>query len=48
MCPGGFIEAAAAQGFELVPLLWTFAYPSGLIERAAYETLKQELLDRLR
>lgn len=47
MCPGGFIEAAAAEKFELVPLVWTFAYPSGLIDRPAYEALKQEFLDRL-
>src|SRR5438445_750865 len=47
MCPGGFIEAAAEQGFELVPLLWAFAYPSGLIERAAYDALKAEFLRRL-
>jgi microcystin degradation protein MlrC len=48
LCPGGHIEAAKRHGFELVPLLWAFAYPSGLIERAAYDTLKQEFLDRLR
>ena len=48
MCPGGFITAAAEQGFELVPLLWTFAYPSGLVDRAGYDSLKQELLDLLR
>ena len=48
MCPGGFLEAAATAGFDLVPLLWTFAYPSGLIERAAYDELLQELLERLR
>ena len=47
MCPGGFIEAGREHGFEVVPLLWTFAYPSGLIERAAYDTLKQEFLERL-
>ncbi|MCE9607731.1 MAG: M81 family metallopeptidase, partial [Planctomycetia bacterium] len=48
MCPGGFIAAAAERKFELVPLLWTFAYPSGLIERSAYETLKAEFFERLR
>lgn len=48
MCPGGFIQAAQEQDFELVPLLWTFAYPSGLIERSAYDALRGELLDRLR
>ena len=48
MCPGGFIAAAREQKFELVPLLWTFAYPSGLIERSAYEALKSEFFERLR
>ncbi len=48
ICTGGFIEAAAIHGFEIVPLLWGFAYPSGLIDRADYESLKEELLDRLR
>lgn len=46
-CTGGFITGAERHGFDLVPLLWTFAYPGGLIERAAYEALKGELLDRL-
>lgn len=48
MCTGGFIDGAATHGFELVPLLWTFAYPGGLIERKTYDTLKAEFLDRLR
>jgi microcystin degradation protein MlrC len=48
MCPGGFIEAGEVHGFEVVPLLWTFAYPSGLIDRAAYDALKAEFLERLK
>ncbi len=48
ICTGGFIDGAAEHGFEVVPLLWTFAYPSGLIRREDYEQLKRELLDRLR
>jgi len=48
MCPGGFIEAGRVHGFDVVPLLWTFAYPSGLIDRAAYDTLKAEFLTRLK
>lgn len=48
MCTGGFIDGAAKHGFELAPLLWTFAYPSGLIRRADYDALKVEFLDRLR
>jgi microcystin degradation protein MlrC len=47
-CTGGFIAGAGRHEFELVPLLWTFAYPGGLIPRADYDALKSELLDRLR
>ncbi len=47
ICTGGFLDGAKKHGFEPVPLLWTFAYPSGLIERAAYETLKTEFIVRL-
>jgi microcystin degradation protein MlrC len=48
VCIGGFLQGADELGFEAVPLLWTFAFPGPLIERAAYETLKGEFLDRLR
>jgi microcystin degradation protein MlrC len=48
ICSGGFIEGVDKHGFEVVPLLWAFAYPSGLIVREDYEALKQELLDRWR
>src|SRR5262249_47913432 len=48
ICTGGFIKGAAEHGFELVPLLWTFAYPAGLIRREDYESLKNELIQRLR
>lgn len=47
ICTGGFIDGAQAHGFEVVPLLWGFAYPSGLIVRDDYEALKREFLDRL-
>lgn len=47
-CTGGFIDGANKHGFELVPLLWTFAYPGGLIPRNDYGSLKNELLERLR
>ncbi|MBI5758372.1 MAG: M81 family metallopeptidase [Planctomycetales bacterium] len=47
ICTGGFIDGAARHGFELVPLLWCFAYPSGLIPRADYDSLKGEFLERL-
>ena len=44
----GSSQAAERSEFEPVPLLWGFAYPSGLVERSAYEQLKQEFLERLR
>ena len=47
-CCGGFIDGAAKHGFELIPLLWAFAFPSGVIERASYDELKNEFLDGLR
>src|SRR5436190_2626375 len=46
-CTGGFIAGAEHHGFELVPLLWTFAYPGGLIPRADYAALRGEFLDLL-
>jgi microcystin degradation protein MlrC len=46
-CTGGFIDGAARHGFELVSLLWTFAYPGGLIPQADYATLKTEFLELL-
>lgn len=48
ICTGGFIDGAEKHGFELVPLLWAFAYPNGLIVRQDYEALKEEFLERLR
>jgi microcystin degradation protein MlrC len=48
ICTGGFIDGAAQHGFEIAPLLWGFAYPSGLIAAADYAALKDEFLDRLR
>ncbi len=47
ICTGGFIDGAEKHGFEIIPLLWTFAYPGGLIARGAYESLKGEFLSRL-
>src|SRR5947209_14600201 len=46
-CTGGFIAGAEEHGLELVPLLWTFAYPGGLIPRADYDILEGEFLERL-
>ena len=48
ICAGGFIDGSKKHGFEIVPLLWTFAYPSGLIVRKDYELLKAEFLQRLK
>lgn len=48
ICTGGFIDGAARHKFDLVPLLWGFAYPSGLIRSADYAALKREFLSRLR
>ena len=45
---GGFIESAEKLAMQMVPLLWTFATPSGLVEQGAYETVKAEFLDLLR
>ena len=47
-CTGGFIDGAGKNAFELVPLLWTFAEPSGLIVREDYDALKAEFLELLR
>jgi microcystin degradation protein MlrC len=47
MCIGGFFDAAEECGFEIVPILWGFAYPSGVIARHDYETLKAEFIARL-
>ena len=47
ICTGGFIDAARQLNFEVVPLLWGFAYPSGLIVAEDYQHLKQEFLERL-
>ena len=48
ICTGGFIEGSRVHGFDPVPLLWGFAYPSGLIVRDEYEALKREFLNRLK
>lgn len=44
----GFVEAAKAQGHELVPLLWANACPSGPVTRDAYERLVSDMLRDLR
>jgi microcystin degradation protein MlrC len=44
----GFIEAARADGHQLVPLTWCSATPSGRVTRDAYERISALLLDDLR
>lgn len=47
-CVGGFIDGADKHDFELIPILWAFAFPSAVIERASYDQLKNEFLEELR
>ena len=44
---GGFLDVAEQLNIQPVPLLWTFATPSGTVSHAAYETLKAEFLTLL-
>lgn len=44
---GGFLEGARIHGFQPIPLLATFAIPSGTIEREAFEELVAAMVDRL-
>ncbi len=46
-CTGAFLDAAGEEGFEVVPVLWTFPQPSGTIEQAAYDRVLQMLLEGL-
>ena len=41
---GGFLDVAAQLNLQAIPLLWTFATPSGMVAHTAYETLKSEFL----
>lgn len=41
---GGFLDGLAAEEIEIVPLLATFAVPSGTISAGAYERIAGELL----
>jgi microcystin degradation protein MlrC len=46
---GGFMKAAQEEGdVELVPTLYAWTLPSGLVERGAYQYLKSGLLQELR
>lgn len=44
---GGFIEGAAIHGFDLAPSIYAAAVPSGIVQRPAYEYLKQRILQDL-
>ena len=44
---GGFVEAAAENEVELVPIFHARATPSGTVQQAAYESMKARALDRL-
>ncbi len=44
---GGFLDIAEQLNMEPVPLLWTFATPSGMVAHAAYQRLKAEFLTLL-
>ena len=46
---GGFLDVLAEEaGVEIVPLLATFAIPSGTISRVAFERVSSELIEDLR
>ena len=44
---GGFIDAATKLHFELVPLIGTFATPSGTVAQSAYDYLKGFFIEKL-
>lgn len=44
----GFMAEAQARGWELMPLLWCSAQPSGAVEEAAFETIAGMILDDLK
>jgi microcystin degradation protein MlrC len=45
---GGMIEGAMARGWTLQPTAYGAAMPGGLVSEAAYQTILQELLQRLK
>ncbi|MCU4182571.1 M81 family metallopeptidase [Bosea sp. BH3] len=44
----GFIENARARGWEMVPTLWCMASPSAEVTAGAFETLTDELVERIK
>jgi len=45
---GGFIEAAEARGFELIPTVFAKAHPSSPAPRPVFDRLVNELLEGIR
>ncbi|MBM80935.1 MAG: hypothetical protein CMJ78_10115 [Planctomycetaceae bacterium] len=45
---GGYIQAADELGIELVPLLVSKAYPSGLVVEADFQGMLDQIVDRLK
>lgn len=43
----GFVAGAEKHGFDLIPILWTFAYPYGIVLADVYEKITGEFLERL-
>ena len=44
---GGYLKGAKEYGVDLVPVLNLRAYPSGMVTRETFETLVNELVDRI-
>jgi len=44
---GGIIQEANVQGWNLLPTIYSAGMPRGIVTEAAYQTMLQELLDRL-
>lgn len=44
---GGLLAGAATIEAEVIPTLWAWAGPSGIIAAPAYEAMKRELIDRI-
>src|SRR5690625_3319256 len=45
---GGFIERVEKIGGEIIPLLSTFALPSGSIQKSVYDSFKETILNGLK
>ena len=44
---GGYLAAAQEAGFTLVPVINTRAYPSGMVEKATFDQLRDLLVSRI-